>query len=220
MRLGTKSVLFGAHAFWLHPIFVFFGWWKLFGFPWDPRLWVAFFIHDMGYWGKPNMDGKLGEAHPFWAARIMGRLFDRKQEIRFHFTFPLCQCGQHSVEAPGTKWSIFVLFHSRFLAKKWNWAPSKLCMADKLAVAMEPWWLYLPRVIATGEIKEYMALARDRGSKYGSERRRKRDFHSRLEWCVRMQSYCRDWALEHKDGRSDTWTPDAREARDETGVWK
>src|SRR5579863_3099451 len=77
MKIGTKSVLFGAHCFFLHPWFVAAAWWKLYGFPWDPRLWVAFFVHDIGYLGKPNMDGPEGESHPEVGARIMQRLFDR-----------------------------------------------------------------------------------------------------------------------------------------------
>ncbi len=40
MNVGTRSILYGAHAFWLHPWFVAWGWWRLYGFPWDPRLWV------------------------------------------------------------------------------------------------------------------------------------------------------------------------------------
>jgi len=60
MKLGTRSVLFGAHQFFVHPFFVFIAWWKLFGFPYDPRLWLAFILHDMGYVGLPNMDGKEG----------------------------------------------------------------------------------------------------------------------------------------------------------------
>ena len=71
MRVGTKSVLYGAHAFYLHGFFVARAWWILYGFPWDVRLWIAFFIHDLGYLGKPNMDGEEGECHPFWAARVI-----------------------------------------------------------------------------------------------------------------------------------------------------
>jgi hypothetical protein len=39
-----------------------------------------------------------------------------------------------------------------------NMAPqySHLCVADKLAIAITPAWLYLPMVKVTGEIKEYM----------------------------------------------------------------
>lgn len=49
MRVGTKSVLFGAHAFWLHGFFVAAGWVKLYGPPWDVRIWLSFFLHDVGY---------------------------------------------------------------------------------------------------------------------------------------------------------------------------
>lgn len=78
MNVGTRSLLFGYHCFFLHPWFVALGWWKLYGFPWDPRLWVAFFVHDLGYWGKPNIDGPESESHVELGAKIMGRLFDPK----------------------------------------------------------------------------------------------------------------------------------------------
>ena len=76
MKVGTKSVLFGVHCFFLHPIFVAIAWTKLYGFPFDPRIWVAFFVHDLGYWGKPNMDGPEGETHVELGAKIMHFLFD------------------------------------------------------------------------------------------------------------------------------------------------
>ena len=75
MKIGTKSVLFGAHCFFLDPWFVAVAWWRLYGFPWDPRLWVAFFVHDIGYLGKPNMDRPEGERHVEVGARIMSFLF-------------------------------------------------------------------------------------------------------------------------------------------------
>ena len=75
MKVGTKSVLFGAHCFLIHPFFVAAAWWKLYGFPWDPRCWAAFFLHDIGYLGKPNMDGIEGERHVLLGGRIMGCLF-------------------------------------------------------------------------------------------------------------------------------------------------
>ena len=37
MKIGTRSVLFGAHQFATHPWFVAAAWWRLYGFPWDPR---------------------------------------------------------------------------------------------------------------------------------------------------------------------------------------
>jgi len=131
MKIGTKSILFGAHQFILHPIFVFIGWWKLYGFPFDPRLWIAFIIHDWGYWGCPNMDGPEGKGHPYWASRFMWKWF-------------------------GAGWDDFCLFHSRSLAKTFNQNPSKLCRADKMVTSLEPAWLYLPRVRWTGELDEYM----------------------------------------------------------------
>ena len=134
MKIGTKSVLFGAHCFFLHPWFVAWGWWKLYGFPFDPRLWVAFAVHDFGYFGKPNMDGKEGEAHVEFGAKVMAFIF-------------------------GQKWGDFCRYHSRFYAKKDGRNPSLLCIADKLAITLTPAWLYLPMVNWTGEIKEYMAMS-------------------------------------------------------------
>lgn len=131
---GTRSVLFGAHCFFLHPFFVAAAWWRLYGFPFDPRLWFAFFLHDIGYIGKPNMDGAEGEQHPVAGAKIMGALF-------------------------GQRWHDFTMYHSRFLAKKNGKQYSKLCVADKLATCITPDWLYMPMVRLTGEIKEYMQEA-------------------------------------------------------------
>jgi hypothetical protein len=234
MNVGTKSVLYGAHAFWLHPFFVFVAWWKLYGFPWDPRLWLAFFVHDMGYWGRPNMDGPEGERHPEWGARAMTNLFDRDpthhpQSVAgdrpraWRCFFPDWNGDYDFLLGP---WGQLALLHSRFYAKANQAQPSRLCAADKLAVALEPWWLYLPRVIASGEVREYMSLAavRDPASKYAGEPPTKYesmglDLSSRRAWFRNMAAYLRAWAYEHADGRPDTWTPDQREARDDSGVW-
>lgn len=131
MNIGTRSLLFGVHQFAIHPWFVALSWWRLYGFPWDFRLWVAFFVHDLGYWGKPNMDGPEGEEHPYLGARIMGALF-------------------------GEEWRRFTLYHSRFLAKRDGEQFSRLCVADKLAIEQTPRWLYLIQANLTGEIHEYM----------------------------------------------------------------
>ena len=136
MTIGTKSLLFGAHQFILHPVFVFIGWWRLYGFPWDPRLWIAFVIHDWGYWGCPNMDGPEGKKHPIWAAVFMDRWF-------------------------GAEWGIFCLLHSRSIANKYDVPPSRLCAADKLAFPLMPSWLYLMMARATGELSEYMTVWED-----------------------------------------------------------
>lgn len=130
MRIGTKSLLFGAHQFLIHPLFVALAWFKLFGVPRRPELWVAFFVHDLGYWGKPNMDGEEGESHPLLGARIMTWLF-------------------------GAEWGEFTMLHSRYWAQRLGKKPSDLCYADKLATCLTPWWLYVPFVRLTGEVREY-----------------------------------------------------------------
>lgn len=197
MNIGTKSVLYGAHCFLIHPFFVAAAWIKLYGMTFDPRIWIAFFVHDIGYFGKPNMDGAEGETHVELGARIMS-IF-----------------GKH--------WADFSRYHSRFYAKRDGVKYSKLCPADKLAVAMEPMWLYLPRVILTGEIREYMALAGKR--KYDGEPLLKYESmcletKTRRDWFKAMTSYLRRWAIEHADDRDDTWTPNGRQTFDETGTWK
>lgn len=107
MTVGTKSVLFGAHCFLIHGFFVARGWSTLWGFPWDPRLWAAFFVHDLGYLGCGDMDGREGEEHVHLGAKIMGLLF-------------------------GDSWADFTLRHSRYWAKKHGVRVSRLCYADKL----------------------------------------------------------------------------------------
>jgi len=175
MNVGTKSVLFGAHQFLIHPWFVAYAWWKLYGFPFDPRLWIAFFLHDLGYWGKPNMDGPEGERHPEFAANFMGFFF-------------------------GGEWSNFCLYHSRFYSKKHGADYSRLCPADKLAVSFEPWWLYLPRVIMSGEIKEYMYIVKTR---HWSEPLTN---ESKRKWFDSICKYLEFWAYEHRNIKYDKWT--------------
>lgn len=123
--------MYGAHQFILHPAFVAAAWTKLYGFPFDPRLWVCFIVHDWGYWGCGNLDGLAGKMHPRVGARIAG-IF-------------------------GQEWHDMCLLHSRDMARMENKPPSKLCAADKLACAMTWDWIYLPSVKATGEVKEYLA---------------------------------------------------------------
>lgn len=131
MRLGTKSLLFGVHSFWCHPFFVAAAWWRLYGFPWDFRLWVCFLVHDWGYWGCEHMDDEKGERHPVIGAWIVHDLF-------------------------GPEWGLFCQLHSRFLAKSLGMGASKLCWADKLAFNMTPKWLYMAQGRLSGEVYDYM----------------------------------------------------------------
>jgi hypothetical protein len=133
MKLGTRSILFGAHCWFIHPWFVAVAWTKLYRFPYDPRLWVAFFVHDLGYIGMPNMDGIEGQRHPELGGQIMSWLF-------------------------GKEWGEFTRFHSRYYARLENKPVSPLMAADKLAAFYTPAWLYVPMATLSGEIYEYMNM--------------------------------------------------------------
>jgi len=132
MKTGTKSVLFGVHSFWFHPITVALAWYELYGMPTFKEL-VCIFIHDLGYLGKPNMDGIEGEMHPYLGAELAHRWFYKN----------------------GFNWYYFVLLHSRSAAKIAGYFPSKLCWADKLCIKYDPWWFYMLRARLSGEIYEY-----------------------------------------------------------------
>ena len=197
MKICTKSVLFGVHQFAIHPLVIAIAWWQLHRFRrvsdayvttslLDPRLWLAFIVHDLGYIGKPNMDGPEGEGHPRLGAQILGELF-------------------------GGPWYCFALYHSRYFAKREGMRVSALCLADKQAIVCEPSWLYLPRARASGELAEFMAVARRRSAAWKptdamneAEARAVHEGPRRWHWGVK--SYMRRWIAEHRDGREDTWT--------------
>lgn len=174
--VGTRSVLYGAHCFFLHPFFVARAWTHLYGLPFDPRLWCAFFLHDIGYLGKKNMDGPEGETHCEVGAFIMRKLF-------------------------GDDWGDFCLYHSRYYAKQHDAQPSKLCFADKLAFAYTPRWLYLPMVTATGEIEEYLKNAQRSDSQHWTP-----TGFDKEKWHAQLKTYMIEWVEKHKDGAKDTWT--------------
>lgn len=213
ISVGTKSILFGAHCFFLHPWFVLAAWIKLFGIKsLSLPIFVSFFVHDLGYWGAPNMDGDEGELHPYLGARIMHYLFDKRD-------------SRWTIFSKGEKfytskyWYNFSLFHSRFLAKKNGEHYSKLCVADKYAICLTPSWLYVPMATATGEIKEYMKDFEN--SNYTSPTfEGKRKFDSRYEWHKAVKKYVKTWIDEHKDMKQDTWTPISRKPINKEGVWE
>src|ERR1035437_7770116 len=106
MKMGTRSLLFGAHQVLIHPCFVAASWIELYGWPWDPRYWLSFLVHDWGYWGKAEMDSSDGEKHPILGAVLLNMF-------------------------GGEKWLRFCLYHSRLLARYMKVSPSRLCLADK-----------------------------------------------------------------------------------------
>lgn len=132
MRVGTKSLLFGGHQFLVHPSFVVVAWVRLYRGPPNPKELVCIIIHDWGYWGKPNMDGEEGELHPLWGARVASRLL-------------------------GKEYYGLTAYHSRSMARRDEAPLSRLCLADKLGVAMMPTWLWVLLTRLSGEVHEYMS---------------------------------------------------------------
>ncbi len=165
--MGTRSLLFGYHQFLFHPLVLAVAWTKLYGFPKDFRLWIAFFVHDLGYFSKTDMDGPDGENHPYFGARLMCALFDRcPGEPDYH------------------KWYDFMLLHSRFLAKKNGADPSRLCYADKLAIIICPTWIQVLLMSLTGEIHEYRKGQNGRTSGEGM---------TRSQWVEAMKQHLVRW---------------------------
>ncbi|HRU04993.1 MAG TPA: hypothetical protein P5137_04360 [Candidatus Brocadiia bacterium] len=131
MTLGTRSLLFGAHQFLLHPLFVLLAWVRLYGLP-GPSALVAIVVHDWGYWGCRSMDGDDGAGHPLrctWWLLILG--LRRTAEL---------------VEG-----------HSRFACARHGIPMSRLFWADKLGTALMPAWLWVLLSRASGELAEYLA---------------------------------------------------------------
>lgn len=175
MRVGTKSILFGVHNFVLHPPLVAIAWWRLYGFPRDPRIWATFLLHDAGYFGKRSMEGPDGETHVELGARIMGRLF-------------------------GPQWADFCRRHSRFYARARGLTVSKLCVADKLAFVLTPAWLYLPLARASGELWEYMECSRERqagGEHFTDDEWAGVTSTDPRQWLRSLQSYTHRWVNKH-----------------------
>lgn len=126
MCIGSKSLLYGCHQFLIHPLIVAFCYWKLYGFPWNPQLWLCFFLHDVGYLGCVDMDGKYGRYHPGAGMKILKGLG------LYHAAY-------------------FCVLHSRFIAEKLHSNVSRLGIADKLAVVYTPVWMY-----SSAELDEYV----------------------------------------------------------------
>lgn len=184
MTIGTKSILFGAHCFFLHGFYVAKAWSALYGPPRGFCLWVSFFVHDLGYFGRRNIDGPDGQEHVLLGGAIMRRL-------------------------GGNWWEDFTVCHSRFWAKKRGRSFSRLCVADKLAFVITPLWLYRPMARATGEIKEYMRNAKDTLP----ETRNLESWEAlclqssdETAFLIGLRSYTRRWVESHRDLAVDDWT--------------
>ena len=184
MRLGTRSLLWGAHAFFLHPLQVGWGWWQLWGFPWDVRLWIGFVFHDVGYLQRDQMDGDSSADHVILGAEIVRSI-----------------CGPVYADE--------CYRHSREWCRRQGQPVSRLCLADKMAFVLAPWWIYLPMTRLTGELGEYMSRSREdyRRSGYTDEERALIFDGGQREWLKGLQSYTLRWVEAHRGevvpGRAD-----------------
>lgn len=182
MNVGTKSLMWGAHQFILHPLILAFCWWKLYGLPLDPRLWIAFIVHDWGYFGKTDMDGEDGVTHPYYGAYLVHKLF-------------------------GERWYRFTLYHSRFVHKAHAQTafdnmflcgdfPSKLCIADKLAIVYTPLRMYCREELLE-YIENHYPNFRDTRDDWLSDE----DvlFNLRFEWKANLDKKCLDFVNLTKD---------------------
>jgi hypothetical protein len=136
MNIGTKTLLYGNHQIFIHPFFVWLAWVKCYRSLPTWREAICIFIHDWGYWGKPNIDGPEGEIHPHWAQMWAYRHLD----IGTHAYHYSDLCAGHSVS----------------YVKKYSYlAVSQLCLADKVGVAFMPIWMMVLLGKLTGETREY-----------------------------------------------------------------
>ena len=170
MKLGTKSLLWGAHAFFLHPFMVAWGWWHLWGAPRDPKLWICFLLHDVGYLGLEEMDGEGSENHVRLGAEITRRL-----------------CGDRYADE--------CYRHSRLWCRLNGRTISRLCLADKMAFVLTPALLYLPMAKASGELQEYMDRSRQQKqlASYSAEELRLIRSDRPVEWLTGLQMFTNRW---------------------------
>lgn len=148
--------MFGVHQFLIHPFFVTWAWVKLYNqFPSFKEL-FCIAIHDIGYFHKPNMDGKEGNDHPRLGAIIALRLFR----------------GRYGYLVAG---------HSRFYIKGTNIKLSSLYYADKYSHCLIPWWIYLPLAFASGEYYEYINCSKYKNDGYVCANDSPREWYKKLQ---------------------------------------
>ena len=140
MKMGTRSVLYGVHQIFWHPLTVAAAWRRLYG-AW-PKWWewVAICLHDVGYVGKSEMDSADGITHPELGARLTKKIVG------------LCSSKSRAEEAFRLS-----LYHSSHYARVAGQPVSRLYLPDKASILVEPEWLYLLRARLSGEIREYVA---------------------------------------------------------------
>jgi len=161
MKIGTRTILFGVHQFVWHPVTVWLAFHKLYR-RW-PSWWetVGIVCHDLGYWGRSDIDGAEGRGHPVPGARLAAAI------VGF-FSPPSGVVGDCYRIGSERSFEVFdfCIGHSREMVKTYDILfgagaaeLSKLCWADKYSIFFEPEWFYLLRARLSGEIQEFKQLA-------------------------------------------------------------
>ena len=160
ISIGTRSILFGVHQFLFHPLTVVLAWRSLYE-RW-PHWWelVAIICHDLGYWGKPNLDGPEGRRHPEPGAQLTTAVvFHLGYHLRRLKGYPYDAACFFAVEQAFEAGAL-ALGHSREYCRDHHVPPSALCWADKFCIVFDPAPLYLLRAWLSGEIMEFAENAR------------------------------------------------------------
>ena len=131
MRVGTKTILFGLHSFWLHPMVVWYSYFKIYG-SLSFKMAAAIFFHDLGYWRCKSLKHGDGYSHPSKSAELFSKFF--KNDYHQYY-----QIYHHSRRYPSG-----------------NTEVSCLGIADKLSFFYYPKWLVLFLGTLSGELKEYL----------------------------------------------------------------
>lgn len=161
ISMGTKTVLWGVHACWWHPIVVALAWRACYRH-W-PNRWqcAAIIAHDWGYWGKRDIDGPEGTTHPVAGAQLADELAYRLcwlawllKPWRWGKLGRAYQAALAQNEGFQAYW--LALYHSARYADEDGAPVSALWLPDKVSVLFEPSWTYLLRGRLSGELREYV----------------------------------------------------------------
>lgn len=155
MTIGTKSVLFGVHCFWWHPITVFLAFRRLWArWPTLPEI-IGIVVHDLGYFGCHDIDGLDGKQHPKKGSELAYRLVYCIYAPFFVLRYRSFWFGRAAAGAVAHDARQFVKYHSRHMASIDRMYVSNLCWPDKFSILQEPKWWYLFRAKLSGELREY-----------------------------------------------------------------
>ena len=148
MNVGTKSILWGVHQFLWHPWTVGRAWRSLHGRWPSLNQWICIFVHDLGYWGSPNMDGEEGKRHPLKGAEMARKIVYRTERLRANSWLESLMAAEEAYA--------FSLGHSTHYAVLTRNTVSRLYLADKASILFDPPWFYLLRGWLSGEVAEYV----------------------------------------------------------------